>query len=118
LIFASLDEAGGYMEAIDVDDGEYEAAYLHDGTILDVVIPLGPDGPVLLRCTGERDLAGLRDRIAAYQRARGRPQEVSDLIVFANDLLREEWEQARLQRPRWLARWLTAREGPRQVDAT
>ena len=31
-VFASEDHAAGWIEAVDVDDGEYAAAYLHDGS--------------------------------------------------------------------------------------
>jgi hypothetical protein len=55
MAFGSEAEAAGYMEAIDVDDGEYDAAYPADGTVLTTLAPDGPDGPVVLTRTDELD---------------------------------------------------------------
>ena len=40
-VFASVSDAAGWMEAIDVEDGECGYAFLHDGTVLDVASASG-----------------------------------------------------------------------------
>ena len=115
MAFGSESEAAGYMEAIDVDDGEYDAAYFADGTVLQILAPDGPDGPVVLERTDEHDRDALLGRIRAYQRATGQSADVSDLIAFVNDLRQREWEKRWPRRPRWLARRLHG-SGPERLD--
>ena len=55
MAFGSESEAAGCMEAIDVDDGEYDAAYRIDGTVLEILAPDGRDGPVVLQRADEND---------------------------------------------------------------
>lgn len=62
-VFPSLQHAGGWMEAIDVDGGEYAAAFLHDGTVVDmrtaqervVLTPTAKRDPVRLDRWGSTD---------------------------------------------------------------
>jgi hypothetical protein len=110
----TLEEVTRWLEE---DDGLL-AVYLHDGTVLQLV-DLGeePDVYLDLESTKERDLKGLLERLNAFQRQRGRPADVTDPIAFANEMFREEWEEKRLARPRWLSRW-RLRAGPTLVDAT
>jgi len=115
MAFGSESEAAGYVEAIDVDDGEYDAAYLADGTVLKILAPDGPEGPVVLQRTDERDRDALIARIRAYQRANGRPADASDVIEFADGLRQAEWEKRWPRRPRWLARRLHG-PGPELLD--
>lgn len=116
MAFKSEAEAADYMEAIDVDDGEYAAAYLADGTVLDILAPHGPDGPVVLQRTDDVDEGALLGRIQAYRRAQGGESAgVPDPIDFANDLRRREWELRWPRRPRWLVRRLHGR-GPELLD--
>ena len=70
---------------------------------------------VILRRTDRTDLAGLLDRVRAHQRSIGRPEDVGDLIGFANEWLRREWEHRWPRRPRWLARRFPGR-GPTRIE--
>jgi hypothetical protein len=68
LAFESLVHATNWIEAIDVDEGEYTAAYSPDGGVLALTAPEGPEGTVLLARTGSVDLGDLERRVAAYWR--------------------------------------------------
>jgi hypothetical protein len=111
-VFASEDHAAGWLEAIDVENGEYAAAYLHDGTVVDLATA---NERVILRRTNRHELQGLMIRLRAYRRATGQHEEVGDLVAFANDVLRREWEGRWPRPPRWLKRWFPGR-GPMQVE--
>lgn len=112
-VFASLGDAAGWMEAIDVDDGEYAAAYLADGTVL----RLSTDSNrVVLTPVPERDLPGLTAAVGQYERRLHGQAEVDDLVRYANAWLRREWEAAWPRRPQWLARRLHGAE-PKQVTS-
>ena len=112
-VFASEDHAAGYLEAIDVDLGEYVAAYLHDGT----VVELGTtDERVILRRTDRKDLPALMAELRAHQRTVGGPEEVGDLVAFANDILRKEWEGRWPRPPRWLKRWFPGGRPPQVAE--
>ena len=45
MAFATEEETAGYLEAVDVESGEYAAAYLGDGTVLRLLTPRGQNGP-------------------------------------------------------------------------
>jgi len=90
MAFGSESEAAGYMEAIDIDDGEYDAAYLIDGIVLQILAPDGRDGPVVLQRTDEHDPDALLARIRAYQRVNGQSADVSDLFTSANGVRKRE----------------------------
>ena len=109
-VFPSENYAAGWMEAVDVDEGEYAAAYLLDGTVLEVS---AAEEQVLLRRTDSTDMPGLMARLRASQRAAGRPEEVGDLLAFANDVIRDEWEGRWPRPPRWLKRWFPGKGPPR-----
>ncbi|MEV5463311.1 hypothetical protein [Streptomyces sp. NPDC002788] len=66
MVFESFAHAGDYLEAIDVSDGEYTAAYSPDGGVLALTAPEGPAGSVGLTRTGRGDLADLERRVAHY----------------------------------------------------
>ena len=109
-VFASDAHAGGWLEAVDVELREYAAAYLVDGTVLEFST-VGER--VVLRRTDRVDLPGLMARLRAHQRAAGRPEEVGDLVAFANEVLREEWEGRWPRPPRRLRRWFPDGGPPR-----
>src|SRR4051794_4803372 len=71
--FQSEADAARFMEAIDVDEGEYDAAFLADGTVLKISIPQGRPGPVSLERNDEHDREALLERIRSYQQANGQP---------------------------------------------
>ena len=57
-VFSSLGAAEGYMEAGDVEDGEYGDAFLHDGTVVKMGVT---DERLVLTPSAVRD-AGRLDR--------------------------------------------------------
>jgi len=113
-VFASVDHAAGWLEAVDVDLGEYAAAYLLDGTVLELSTA---EERVILERTDRKDLTTLMARLRAHQRAVGRPEEDSDLVAFANEVMREEWEGRWPRPPRCLKRWFPGK-GPPRVEQT
>ncbi|MFE3032390.1 hypothetical protein ACFXKY_12135 [Streptomyces canus] len=66
LVFESGIHATNWIEAIDVDEGEYTAAYSPDGTVLTLTAPEGPEGSVVLSRTDSVDLGDLERRVAIY----------------------------------------------------
>jgi hypothetical protein len=60
LVLASARDVLSRVEAIDVADGEVDAAWLHDGTVLRVLAPEGPDGPVVVEVTDDVDSSPAR----------------------------------------------------------
>jgi hypothetical protein len=115
MAFQSEAEAAGFMEAIDVDDGEYDAAYLVDGTVLLIRILQGRDGPVALERTDQQHREVLLERIRSFQEANGLPVDVSDLTGFADRLRRQAWARRWPRRPHWLAHRLHG-SGPKAID--
>ncbi len=100
------------MEAIDVDGGEYAAAFLHDGT----VVEMGTGGEtVVLSPSATRDLPRLNDLLTAYEQRVGTEASGRSPIDFANAWLRAEWEQRWPKRPAWLSRRLHG-DKPPQVE--
>ena len=77
LVFRSVEAAEAYLEPIDVEHGEYVAAWDGAGRPLALAVIAAPNPSPLRRLTsgpeavfvrlayGEPDVAGLRDRIAA-----------------------------------------------------
>lgn len=104
IVFGALTDAAGWMESIDVLDGEYEALFTLDGTI--VAASGAANGPVSLTVTDHGDLDGLRQRLRQAQQRAGFRCTPDDPRAVANELLRLEWEHSRRRRPRWLARRL------------
>ncbi len=68
LVFESFVHATNWIEAMDVDEGEYTAAYSPDGGVLALTAPEGPEGSVVLARTGSVDLGDLERRVAGYWR--------------------------------------------------
>ncbi|SDR89775.1 hypothetical protein SAMN04489717_0946 [Actinopolymorpha singaporensis] len=106
LVFRSLEHATGYMEAIDVEEGEYVALFTETGGIVNATTTAER---VVLTVTGERDEADLRARLRDHQRRMRTPEPITDPVAFASDYLRREreWEWAH-RWPRWPA-WLDRR---------
>ena len=100
-VFASLQDAASWMEAVDVEAGEYDAGvFTHDGHIVEVTT-LGDR--TVLDVRPERD----EPRVWALL-AEGRPglspTTSEDVLRFVNEQLRWEWERRWPTRPRWLHR--------------
>ena len=104
-VFASrsLRDAADGVEAIDVEDGEYEAFYTVEGERLAVSIR---GGDVLIAPTGEQDVADLRRRLEDVVRVHRLSVPAADARAVADELLREQWERRWPRPPRWLARRL------------
>lgn len=113
-VFPSEDYAAGWMEAADVEDGEYAAAYLLDGTVLEV---WAAKEQVFLRRTDSKEMPALLARLRVAQRAAGRSEEIGNLVAFANEVMREDWEGRWPRPPRWLKRWFPGK-GPPRVEHT
>lgn len=103
-VFRTLAEAAGWMEAIDVRDGEYPALFTDEGQVVEATAT--PDFEVDLTLTSRYDSDGfhalLRERTAVL----GLQLDTDDVIAIGDALLRDEWEHRWPQHPRWLARWL------------
>ncbi|MGJ7442500.1 hypothetical protein [Aquipuribacter sp. MA13-6] len=106
--FRALATAEGFLESIDVLDGEYRGAFTTDGHV--VTITGEPDGPVTLTLTSEVDRGTLTELLEAAANRRGRPWPSDDPSAVAAQLLHEVWEQRWPRRPRWLSRRLHGEE--------
>ena len=110
MAFRRLQDAAGFMESVDVLDGEYEAAFTVDGRVVE--ISGVRYGPVSLRITAERYDPGLRDRLT---RSRARMALVSkehEPVSVANELMRRQWELWWPRRPGWLHRLFHGAQPP------
>ena len=104
MVFPRLDNAAGWLESLDVLDGEYVCAFTLDGRVVAITGVHG--GPVSLHATVERDDIGLRELLLSSQARMGLVSDVDDLVSVANELMRNEWERRWPRRPRWLRRRL------------
>ncbi|KOV59581.1 hypothetical protein ADL01_35645 [Streptomyces sp. NRRL WC-3618] len=100
LVFESFVHATNWIEAIDVDEGEYTAGYTPDGGVLTLAAPEGPEGPVVLTRTGSVDLGDLEQRVARYWRRHQAGQPSREPLQTARFLIERD------NRPRrgWLGR--------------
>jgi hypothetical protein len=102
----SLGGAAGHVEAIDVDNGEFDF-YAEDGA---VIVGTVHDQQVILTQTGHRRIDELQHRLRRYLSAMAiDPGLADDPVVAAQAILNEEWKR----RPfRWFP-WLDRRaNGP------
>ncbi len=83
-IFWSQDEAEDWMEAIDVEEGEYVAAYRQDGTRFS---PATAAGRPVLTPTGQIDPEKLRERLQEYASRVPTAPQTADPQAFAHDWL-------------------------------
>jgi hypothetical protein len=87
LVFESFVHATNWIEAIDVDEGEYTAAYTPDGGVLALTAPEGPEGSVVLARTGSVDRGDLERRVARYWRRHQPGQPARDPLQTARFLI-------------------------------
>ena len=111
-VFSSLGAAEGYMEAVDVEDGEYGDAFLHDGTVVKMGVD---DERVVLTPSAVRDAGRLDRAIDEYQCRVGADVRSGSALDYANEWFRKEWERRWPKRPVWLARKLHG-DQPNQVS--
>ena len=99
--FESGSAAGGYLEAIDVEEEEY-VAFGDDGTVMRLSVS---DGRVVVTPTAERRPDELRERLRVYlsqTRAEADPALAEDPAALAEFLV--ELEHPRRRSP-WFRRW-------------
>ncbi|MFJ5774548.1 hypothetical protein [Streptomyces sp. NPDC093094] len=104
-VFESFTHATNHLEAIDVSEGEYPAAYSPDGRLLELTAPDGWKGPVVVARTDRADLAALEQRVARYWQRHQRGQVPRDPLQTARFLIDRD-NQPRNGRPARLARLL------------
>lgn len=97
LVFASFVQATDWIEAIDVDEGEYPALYSPDGGVweLSASAPEGPQGSVVLAETGRVDLDDLERRVARYWRRHRAGEPPRDPLQTARFLIERDGEPRR-----------------------
>lgn len=111
-LFKSRDEAAGWVEAVDVLDGEYDDFIRVTGERLRAVAIASPTtSRVVLEPTGAIDVEYLQRRLHAYASRNGYDGLPEHPREIANHVFAHEWRNAW---PRWWP-WLHRRlhgEGP------
>ncbi|TDW18164.1 hypothetical protein EV650_4747 [Kribbella kalugense] len=110
-VFPSIADAQDWMEAIDVDDGEYDAALTETGRVITMRTE---KELVVLELTDELDPKLLQRLLREHGQAIGMPGIELDPVGFANETWQWDWEH---RWPRW-PRWLDERlhpDGPVQA---
>jgi hypothetical protein len=105
-MFRSIADAEDWMEAMDVDDGEYTAALTETGRVIRMKTE---NDLAVLELTDELDSELLHRLLREHGQAIGRPGIEVDPVGFANESWKWEWEH---RWPRW-PRWLDKRLHPR-----
>ncbi|MFJ8503493.1 hypothetical protein [Streptomyces avermitilis] len=97
IVFESFVHATNYLEAMDVSEGEYTAAYAPDGRVLALTATEAWKGPVVLTRTDGSDLADLERRVARYwqlhqvgQPSRG-PLQTARFLIDRDDQPQRGW---------------------------
>jgi hypothetical protein len=111
MVFQSLGDAMGWMEAIDVENGEYDALYTLDGRAIDASVS---GNQVVLEVTNERNERDVRHRLREAASRGLVTSDPEDLGAVANELLRNQWNSRWPKHPRWLSRRLHG-DGPAEV---
>jgi hypothetical protein len=89
-VFTSFVHATNWIEAIDIDEGEYTAVYSPDGGVLALTAPEGPEGSVVLVRTGSVDFGDLERRVARYWRRHQTGQLPRDPLRTARFLIERD----------------------------
>lgn len=100
IVFESFVQATNYLEAIDVSEGEYTAAYSPEGRLLALAALEGPQGSVVLTTTDRSDLADLERRVARYWQRHQIGQPSRDPLQTARFLI----DRDNQPRNGWLSR--------------
>lgn len=98
-MFPSLDAAENWMEAIDVDAGEYTAAMTETGRIIKMSTD---NGLVVLDLTDQTDLPRLQELLREHGKLTGQPGIDLDPIAFANQSWQHDWNTRWPKWPHWL----------------
>jgi hypothetical protein len=110
-VFPSIADAQDWMEAIDVDDGEYTAALTETGRVIRMRTE---KELVLLELTDELDPKLLQRLLREHGQAIGMPGIELDPLGFADESWKWEWEHRWPRWPRWLDKRLHP-DGPIQA---
>ncbi|GAA1619987.1 hypothetical protein GCM10009744_03470 [Kribbella alba] len=102
-MFPSLAWAADWMEAIDVECGEYKAALTETGR---VIRTRAENEEVVLDLTDEVDLPRLRELLREHGELIGQRGIELDPVGFANRSWKLDWENRWPKWPRWLDRRL------------
>lgn len=102
-LFPSLDAAEDWMEAIDVDAGEYPAAMTETGRVIKMSTE---KGLVVLELTDQTDLPKLQELLRAHGKLIGQQGIELDPVDFANQSWKHDWETRWPKWPRWLDKHL------------
>ena len=117
VIRESVESASGYMEAIDVENGEYEVIYDDTGVVYQ---PQIEGYRVRLVPTDTRDRDDLVRRLADYSETLGLaldPASQDFTIDLARSISASEWSRRWPKRPRWLSKWMHGNGPPEsQID--
>jgi hypothetical protein len=110
-MFPSMADAQDWLEAIDVDDGEYTAALTEAGRVIRMRTQ---DGLVVLELTDKLDAGLLRTLLREHGQAIGQTGIELDPVEFANQSWKTEWEHRWPRWPSWLDKRLHP-HGPEQA---
>lgn len=110
-LYKAVAQAESYMEAVDVRDGHYEAAFSLTGERLEIVLD---EDRVGLIATGTTDLPHLRERLRTLAERNGYSGDDPDPRLVANQAFANEWRTRWPRWPTWLDRRLHG-EGPPRV---
>ncbi|CAM5510938.1 hypothetical protein [Streptomyces aurantiogriseus] len=87
LVFESFVHAANWLEAIDIDEGEYPAAYTPDGGVVALTTPEAWRGPVVLTRTDRADREDLARRVARYWSLHQEGRSACDPVQTASFLI-------------------------------
>ena len=110
-MFPSIADAQDWLEAMDVDDGEYTAALTETGRVIGLKTE---NELVVLELTDELDSDLLHRLLREHGQAIGRPGIESDPVGFANESWKREWDHRWPRWPHWLDQRLHP-DGPVQT---
>jgi hypothetical protein len=110
-MFPSVGAAEDWMEAVDVDDGEYTAALTETGRVIEMRTA---NDEVVLELTDDVDPARLYELLQEHGQLIGQPGIELDPVGFANRSWMLDWQNRWPRWPRWLAKRLHPR-GPIQA---
>ncbi|MGW6280319.1 hypothetical protein [Kribbella sp. NPDC055071] len=109
--FPSITDAQDYLEAIDVDDGEYTAALTETGRVIKMTTE---KELVVLELTDELAPDLLQSLLREHGESIGQPGIELDPVGYANKTWQWDWDHRWPRRPHWLDKRLHP-DGPTQA---